>query len=70
MKKVELILCYDDETWEAGKIVEIPDHLHQLMAVDEIAAWVQENIEDAEGIIFERVVYIGVFNWDAGGEEE
>lgn len=62
MKKVELIICMDNGSWDANVFAEIPDHLHTLRDVDAIAAWLIDNEKINAPA---DAVYIGVYNWDA-----
>jgi hypothetical protein len=61
MKKVDLIVCDEDGSWDSNIIVEIPEHLHLMHDVDAIAAWLVENLKERS---FEHASYIGVYNWD------
>lgn len=60
MQKVELIVCFDDETWGDCVFVEIPDNL--VGFTDEAVNWL---IDNGHTNLDSDVVYVGVLNWDA-----
>jgi len=57
MKKVELILCFENNTWQDGIVVEISDRLWLEKNTDNVANFVCDDFQDS-------VTYIGVYNWD------
>jgi len=66
MVRVELIVCHD-HGWDDGIFVDIPQHLHQMHDVDEVAQWVCDNHDN---LIHKDAVYIGVYNWEVQPEDE
>jgi len=58
--QVELIVCDDSYGYETEVFVEIPKSLYEARNVDEVAAWVCENVDDID----HTATYIGVYNWN------
>jgi hypothetical protein len=56
MKKVELILCMDDHTWQTREC-EIPVAIYNKKNTDDVAAYIAENGG------FNDCVQVGVYNW-------
>lgn len=63
-KKIELIICFDDHSWDDNRIVEVPEHLN---STESVVDWLKEN--DRMDDFGNDVVFIGVYNWEIYDDE-
>ena len=70
MKRIQLIVCEDNGTWDNNTFVEIPDHLHLMQNVDKVAEWVIHNElnKNTRMPALPNISYIGVLDWEADYE--
>lgn len=68
MNRVELILCWEDNTWSDGFYIDLEDDIFARGDVDEIAQKFLEQEKDNRELV-ESIVHISVYNWNVDKEE-